>query len=190
VFSVVVPTIPGREDSLDLCIKSYEATSPSDIDIVVIEGAPNWPSACNQGYLKAEFDVIHFTADDLEATPGWHQEAVEHCVTYNELPAPVVLDHSIDGVWNNSNDGGDGALTHFTRIPLMTRDQYERIGPWPEIPYSSDVWLSMKARTLGIPTRMIHSYRFIHHWSQVGRIDTPENLEYSENQLKMLVAQL
>ena len=40
------------------------------------------------------------------------------------------------------------------------RDQYERIGAWPELNYVADVWLSEKARSLGIPTRKVDAYTF------------------------------
>ena len=72
----------------------------------------------------------------------------------------------------------------------MRRDQYERIGPWPEIPYYADLWVSEKGRTIGIETRMIHSYAFVHHWSQIGRIDTVRNLDESGRELKALREQM
>lgn len=185
LLSVVVPTISGREDSLARAIASYRDEAD---EIIVVENEPTWPSACNRGYERAKGDIIHFSADDLEALPGWFSE-VRGVLDADELPAPKVLNHSADGEWDNRYDGADGALTHFTRIPIMTRDQYERIGPWPELQYVADVWVSERARTLGIQTRMVHSYAFVHHWSQVGRTDTSEVMELAARELDRMRAE-
>jgi hypothetical protein len=190
VISIVIPSIKGREKSLARCRAAYLATSPSDAEYIIVHNKPNWPTACNAGYSRATFDRIHFTADDLEPLPGWWQEATAWMDIHDELPAPKVLNYSADGEWDNAVDGPDKGVPHFTRIPLMTRSQYQRIGAWPEIDYGADVWLSEKGRTVGIETRMIHSYQFIHHWEQVGRIDTPERLAHSHHQLEELRAGL
>jgi len=183
VLSVVIPTIDGREESLARAREAYRQTGPIEMEIIVIENLANWPAACNEGYRRAVGDRLHFSADDLEPLEGWWKEALPWLDEHDELPAPKVFNHSPDGEWDNAVDGPDGAIPHFTRIPLMTREQYERIGPWPEIPYASDVWLSERGRTLGIETRMFHSYAFVHHWNQVGRIDSQENIAYSDHVL-------
>ena len=189
-LTVVVPTISGREESLARAIASYEDTlrdGPSH-EIVLIKDAPTWPSACNEGYKKSKGDILHFTADDLEALPGWWEPALAHLKEHNELPAPRVYDYRPDGKFANEEDGEDGAITHFTRIPIMTRAQYEAIGPWPIIDYFADLWVSEKARVLGIETRMVYGYDFVHHWSQIGRVDSKENLDnsgYALNRLRL-----
>lgn len=189
LLSVVIPTISGREVSLARAIASYEDTlRDCQHEIVIIEDAPTWPAACNLGYEKAKGEVVHFSADDLEALPGWWVDALE-VLANDELPAPMVLNHSPDGDWDNCHDGADGALTHFTRIPMMNRSQWERVGPWPELQYVADVWVSERARTLGIQTRMVHSYAFVHHWSQVGRTDTPEVTALAERELNRMRAE-
>jgi len=188
MLSIVIPTITGREESYGRCLAAYEATMPEGSEIIAVTDLANWPSACNEGFRQANGTHIHFTADDLEPLEGWWQEALPWLDEYDELPAPKVFNFVADGVWDNAIDGPDKAVPHFTRIPLMTRSQYERIGPWPEIDYNADVWLSEKGRTLGIETRMIHSYAFVHHWEQIGRISTPERLARSDAQLRELRA--
>jgi hypothetical protein len=190
VLSIIIPTVVGREASLKRCRDAYVETGPRDAEYVIVGGQPNWPAACNEGFRLAQGDRLHFTADDLEPLPGWWQEALAWLDSHDELPAPKVFNYTAQGEWDNAVDGPDKAVPHFTRIPLMTRSQYERIGPWPEIDYGADVWLSEKGRTLGIETRMIHSYAFVHHWEQVGRIDTPERLAVSARQLDELRAAL
>jgi len=179
---VVVPTISGREESLEITLRSYEETlAGDDFELIIIQDAPTWPEACNEGYSKADAEYYLFGADDLDAEPGWWEygkAALEAAPM--ELPAPRVYDnHGPDGGRQLSNikDGEDGALTHFTRVPLMTQEQWEIVGPWPPIVYYADLWLSEKARTLGIRTRMVYGFDFFHRWSQIGRVDSRENLD-------------
>lgn len=186
MISIIIPTIDGREKSLARTKRAYRQTSPTNIQLIVVKNEPSWPAACNRGFLRADWDILHFTADDLVPVHGWWQEAVEWLKHHDELPAPKVMNFRQDGEWDNAEDGPDKAIPHFTRIPIMTRDQYERIGPWPEYNYVADVWLSEKARTLGIETRMIHSYAFVHHWNQTGRVDSPRQLDAANRQLAHL----
>lgn len=187
-LSVIVPTISGREDSLARCLASYEDTlqdGPS-YEIIQVKDRPSWPAACNEGYRLSEGDVVHFTADDLEACPGWWERAIDRCRATDELPAPRVYDYMREGKFANAEDGEDGEITWFTRIPIMTREQYDRIGSWPLIDYYADLWVSEKARAIGIETRMVYGYDFVHHWSQIGRVDTKEILDKSGIELERL----
>ena len=192
-LSVVIPTITGREDSLARAIAAYtETLDGTNYEIITVLDKPNWPAACNEGYRQSAGDVIHFSADDLEPMPGWHVEALLTLSVKDELPAPRVYNYlpPPEGEWANPEDGSHGAIPEFTRIPIMRRDQYERIGEWPEMPYYADLWVTDKGRTLGIETKMVHGYDFIHHWSQVGRLDSKANLDASGAQLRRLRQQL
>jgi len=181
-LTVVLPTITGREESLHRTIDSYESTlAGEDYDIVVIQDAPTWPEGCNAGYYKSDSPYILFGADDLDGEPGWYWFGREALIRNPmELPAPRVYDnHGLDGVrwFMNEKDGADGELTHFTRVPLMSKEQWEIVGPWPPLVYYADIWLSEKARTLGIRTRMVYGFDFFHHWSQIGRVDSKVNMD-------------
>jgi len=181
-ITVVLPTITGREKSLEKAARSYERTLAGvDHDIVIIQDAPTWPEACNAGYYKSDSPYILFGADDLDALPGWWKagkKALEENMM--ELPAPRVYDNfGPEGKrqFSNWKDGDDGDLTHFTRVPLMSKHQWETIGPWPPLVYYADLWVSEKARTLGIRTRMVYGFDFFHRWSQIGRVDSQQNLD-------------
>jgi GT2 family glycosyltransferase len=185
MISIVIPTQTGREDSLERAITAFQLTTNVPWELILIKDAPSWSRGCNEGFKQARHDVILFYADDLEALPGWHLDALP-LLERDELPAPRVLNFSADGEMDNWADGFDGQETHFTRIPLMTRSQYERIGVWPEVDYCSDIWVSEKARFLGIITRMVYSYCFVHHWSQVKRTDSPKAIKNGQDQLVRL----
>jgi GT2 family glycosyltransferase len=184
-LSVVIPTMTGREADLERAVTAYQLTTNIPWELVLVKDAPSWSKGCNEGFRRARYDIIHFSADDLEAQPGWHDDALA-LLERDELPAPRVLNFSADGEMDNWADGFDGQETHFTRIPLMTRSQYERIGVWPEIDYASDIWVSEKARFLGIKTRMVYSYCFVHHWSQVKRTDSPKAIKNGQDALVRL----
>ncbi len=186
MLSIVVPTISGREESLARTLRSYQETlSGVDHELVVVKDETSWPRACNVGYRRSTGDTIHWTADDLEAVPGWYDD-VPALLAQGELPAPVVFDYEVGGNFCNAEDGPDGALTWFTRVPVCSRAQADKIGLWPELTYYADVWFSEKARSVGIETRMLYSYAFVHHWSQIGRVDSQRNLDQSWRQMLRL----
>ena len=90
------------------------------------------------------------------------------------IPAPRLWDFTYDPAATPVNaraDGPPGAITAFSRVPSMTREMAEAVGPWPIMDYYSDNWVSDKARVLGWETRVADGYRFVHHWHPVGRLD-------------------
>jgi hypothetical protein len=174
---VVVPTISGREESLQRTLDAYRATLAGvDYVLTVPRNLPNWPTACNEGaqLLAADAcDVLHYGADDLVPRHGWLEAALP-VLDAGELPAPRVWNHH----WNDGPahsqviDGPNGALCHFTRVPILTAAMAQAIGPWPEIAYFADCWLSDAARAYGgWETRVAEGYDFVHHWHQHGRLD-------------------
>lgn len=173
MLSVILPTIAGREQTYRKIRDQYRRSlKGTDFEIITVRDFPSWPAACNEGYRRAKGDVVFFTADDLSPVAGWHTAALQHLAQHDELPAALVWNHTLDGDPDNVHDGKNGDLTYFTRVPIMRRDQYERIGPWPEdLHYYADVWVSERAREqLGILTRLVEGYRFVHHWSTINRV--------------------
>ncbi len=178
----------------------YETLVGTSYEIIPILDYPTWPSACNQGYKQSKGDVLHFGADDLEPLEGWYVPALFTLSVSDVLPAARVFDlrdrvtgeFRSDGkwLWANPTDGDNGQPTRFTRVPIMTRSQYERIGLWPHIDYYADVWLSEKARTLGIETHVVFGYDFRHHWSQIGRVDSDENMNRAGAEFNRLVEEM
>lgn len=187
MISVIVPTISGREDSLKTVVAAYEETlADVEHEIIVVKDYPTWPDACNEGFARSVGDILHFSADDLEPLPAWYKPALDWLDEYDELPAARVWDRVVEGPHLNTEDGGNQDITWFTRVPICTRDQYERIGTWPSIIYLADVWFSEKARSIGIETRLIFGYDFLHHRSDIGRVDSPENMDRSWRDMEVL----
>lgn len=180
LLSVIVPTISGREESLARTLAAWEANTPFDLDLIVVKDKPTWPAACNFGASQAQGDIIVWGADDLDPIAGWHSDLEQWFSERDELPAPRLHNYSEDAPIWNVEDGPDGAVPLFTRVPVMSRSQMGRIGPWPEqLIYYADYWVSEKGRTLGIETRNLFSFAFVHHWCQIGRVDSRENYDWS-----------
>lgn len=170
-LSVIIPTITGREESLHRTLRAYADNTRTPYELIVVENQPNWPAACNAGAKFATGDVLHFGADDLCPCNSWYNAGVRAVLSDNELPAPPIVWNYEKGGNVGSDDGPPGALTRFTRVPILTRAQYDAIGPWPEIIYFADVWISDRARYLGMQTRAVAGYEFVHYWHQTGRLD-------------------
>ncbi len=189
MLSVIIPTISGREKSLARTLGAYDVLAPG-AEQIVVHNRPSWGHACNAGAAQATGDVLHFGADDLVPLPGWLDDVLPALEEHDELPAPRVFNYFAEGEHDNKMDGPDRAFTKFTRVPILRRDQYERIGAWPEYNYVADVWLSGRARKLGIETRLYYSYAFVHHWSQIGRTDSREELAHSAQVLRHLAPEM
>ena len=170
-LSIIIPTITGREDSLAAMVAAYRERTPGEFEILTPKDYPCWPAGCNAGRRHALGDVLHFGSDDLEPIEGW-AEPMFACLAEGFIPAPQVWDHVHQGPpVNQDADGLPGSITTFTRVPALTHAMSKEIGDWPEIPYFADNWVSDKGRLCGYQTRMTEGYGFVHHWSQVGRLD-------------------
>jgi len=171
VISLIIPTISGREDSLAKMLAAYKATTKQPFEIITPKDYPNWPAACNAGQLLAKGEVLHFGSDDVEPLEGW-ADAMLACLADGFIPAPQLWNWKVEGQpVNQDADGIPGNITTFTRVPGLTLGMAQLIGPWPEIPYFADNWVSDKGRLVGFQTRVTEGYSFIHHWSQIGRLD-------------------
>ena len=190
-LSIIVPTISGREDSLAQTLDAYaKLTHPYLFEFVVGKDHSCWPAACNAGAIKAQGEILHFTADDLVPVLDWFTPTLPTLLA-DELPAPCIIWNHEQGGTIGSDDGAHGELTRFTRVPIMTRAQYDRIGPWPELIYYADLWVSDRGRSLGMETRCVSGYEFVHHWSQIGRLDGDEKaMDAAYQEYQRLVSQL
>jgi len=183
-LAIIIPTIPGREKSLERAVGSYEKTAEIPYGIQVVRDSRSSGEGWIQGVAEwvewhGKPDYIHLTNDDCEVTdPLWWKAPVEVCGE-GFIPAPIVRnpDGSLQSAGGDlgSSSGDlltemreDGAEVGFTTIPFLSWSQWEQIGMMP-VHYASDVWVSHKGRQLGIPTILCHGYKVIHHTEQIGR---------------------
>lgn len=173
MISIVVPTIPGREDWLERCVASYERTlGGAPHELIVEVGHATCGLAWQAGIGRARGEYVHLTADDLEAHDGWVSAAINAADSGVLVAGPV---YNADGSLQSCGGGvhmlPTGAVTEFTRVPFMSREQTEKIGPMFSGHYFTDNYVSHRGRIVGYPTVVSEGYAFTHHWAQEGRVD-------------------
>jgi hypothetical protein len=171
VISIVIPTIPGREDHYERCARAYAERTLTRFEIITEYDHPTVGRAWQAGAEKATGDYIHLTCDDLEPLAGWDAAATAMC-DLGCLPAPRVTDARTGAlqsrpVWGC--DFPDGTECGITVVPFLSREQWEAVQPLCQIHYYSDDWISWRARNKGWPSLMCNGYAFRHHWAQHRR---------------------
>ena len=176
MISVIVPTVAGREQHLAECLAAYAAHT-TDYELHVIADRPTCGAAWVEGATKASGDYIHFSADDLQPLDGWWQAGVQ-VVDLGLQPAPRILNG--DGTLQTCG-GSDGFTeiptghrTDFSRIPFMSREQWDKLSPLVEgflrdAHYWTDNAVSVAAAHVGYGTAVHRGYSFIHHFADAGR---------------------
>lgn len=183
MVDVIVPTIEGREESLERCLASFP-----DLNHIVVKGEPTCGRAWINGIEQSKADYLLLCADDIQCDyyPWQKQPWIEACietVDQGKLPAPIVFrpNHSLESAGGDMNASGcliteiqpDWTPVDFTPMPFVSREQIGRIG-MIEAHYMTDVWVSHRGRHLGYETVLRHPYRLIHHHEMVGRIHSTD----------------
>lgn len=177
MISIVIPTVPGRDEVLGRTMRAFAHTTPMDaVQFIVERGHDVCGTAWQAGAGKAEGDYILFGADDLEPMDGWWQPLVES-VDAGELPCPVVFEP--DGCtvqsagafdWELQRTApADGAPTGWTTVPFIRREWWAHIDPMLPIHYCTDTWVSVRLARHGIRTVVRTGSGFIHHNAAPGR---------------------
>lgn len=192
MIDLIVPTIRGREETLQRCLDSYrEHTDPDLLHVIVVSDEPTCGAAWIKGMALSTAPYIALTCDDLEITsPTWAGACCER-VDEGLLPCPIVCrpDGSIESCGGDMNSmhclidhlQPDGTHVDFTPVPFYSREQAEAIGMIPAH-YLSDVYASHRGRQLGYETVVTHGYEFTHHHEMHGRrgTDPEDNRLYDE----------
>lgn len=176
MIAVVIPTVKGREDHLDRCIRAYREHT-DDLRIYIEYDHPSCGSAWQAGAKRAAgHDYLHLTADDLEPHEGWASPAIE-AVDAGFIPAPLVFEP--DGSLQSAGINGwdvhlgpydDWMTVESTTVPFMSAEQWERIG-MIDLHYATDLWISWKGRREGWDTVIRTGMAFTHYNAMEGRGD-------------------
>jgi len=174
LISIIVPTIDGREEYLEACKTAYAAHT-QDYELIVVPNKPTCGEAWVVGADRAVGDHIHFSADDLQPHKGWADAAREVCAR-GFLPAPRILndDGTLQSCGNWEEEAPTGEQTEFTRIPFLSREQWDRIAPLAcdflkTAHYYTDNAISAAGAHLGIRTGVHRDYLFTHSLAEPGR---------------------
>ena len=133
--TVVMPTVDGREASLERAIASF----PPDCEILTFRNLPTCGAAWVAGAEQASGDYICFAADDLEAHPGFCTAMCE-AVDQDKLPAALVLEpngskQSCGGTGSDVCRGSceDWQPVEWSPTPFIHRDWWAWIKPHAEV---------------------------------------------------------
>lgn len=174
-LSIVLPTIRGREASLDRTVGAYNRTLPADVtaQLIVLRDQPTAGAAWNAGASLARAPLLHFTGDDLEPQPGWYEAAVA-ALAAGWWPAPRILraDGTLeacgsDGEQHRRTEQPDWSPCTVSTIPFLRTADWP--GPVLPIHYGSDSHFSLLARQRGGRFAYRAGYAFVHHWHPIGR---------------------
>jgi len=184
LISVVVPTIPGREDLFELVIRAYFDRTGYDLELIPQYGHPTVGCAWQAGADQASGEYIHLGNDDCEPHPGWAEPAVE-AVEAGFIPSPQV--YAPDGTPQGLPAWGvvdvDWTPVSCAMIPFLSRKQWLAIRPLLTSHYYTDNWITTRARNAGWRCRLRTGYAFTHHWAQPGRgagMTEPDRMAYDE----------
>lgn len=179
MVDLIIPTVTGREATLERCLESYHRCTAKDVlTVIVIKDEETCGIAWKKGMALSNAPYVHLTCDDLEMrSETW---AGVCCETVDEgfLPCPVIYrpNESIESCGGDTNSAGhlistmqpDKTPCGFTVLPFMSREQADAIG-MVDSHYKSDVYVSDKGRQLGYETVVRHGYELIHHRSDIKR---------------------
>jgi len=171
LLSIIIPTIPGREDHYERCLNAYRDRTSTPNEIITEYDHSTCGKAWQAGADKAKGDYIHLTCDDLEPMDGWDLAAIE-LTDRGFLPAPRVLNVHLGILQSRpyaSSEFPDGIDTGITVIPFCSRQQWEKISPLLLSHYYSDDFFSDRGRQAGFPPKMCNKYSFNHHWAMHKR---------------------
>lgn len=186
-LGIVIPTVRGREASLKRCIASYSRTLDGLGFPYVIRTERNHPTcgaAWNHGVdhlLTASLpntpstrrpNIIHLTADDIEAHDGWFDAGLARLHTH-AIPAARIL-HGNGSLQScgDEHERPEGYITEIARIPLFPAEIVPWLFPIPDaMHYYTDNVVSDRARLIDWPTVVTRDYLFTHHLAGEGRLD-------------------
>jgi len=178
MIDLIVPTIPGREESLARCLVSFRENSSERVNEIVIVNSPSCGEGWIAGLRESDAEYVALVADDLEMTSDTWAGRCMSVADRGWLPCPRVWqpDGGVESQGGDMNALGHLVQRHrkhlaacdFTTVPFMSREQADAIGMIPT-QYCCDVWVSYRGRQLGYQTVLVHGYDLTHYQEQVGR---------------------
>lgn len=179
MIDLVIPTIRGREESLARCVDSYVTRAEGSVKPIVVRDSKTCGYGWARGLERGSAGVVLFACDDQEAVAeGWDTAALQ-TVSEGYVACPRVW--TPDG--RIESNGGSmaephhlvrrpqahGTLVDYTTVPLLSRELALEVGMLADCHYATDVWVSYRARQLGVETALCHGFEVVHHQEQVGR---------------------
>ena len=184
--SVVIPTL-NEEANIRACIDAARRDNDAEqVEIIVADGGSHDRTLSliphgvkvvraplgrgiqmNHGAREAHGDILIFCHADTQLPQGWRESVIQTLGTPGVsggafqiayLPAKGIL-HQV----NRMRFRGSWITTHGDRAQFMSRESFDDIGGFPEIPLMEDVEMSRALHQRGkiamVPKRVIASSR-------------------------------
>ena len=168
MISIVIPTVPGREECYQKAVEAYHKNTVYDFEIITVFDKPNVGTAWNEGSETATGKFIHLSNDDIEPRVGWDIAAVD-AARKGLLVHPAVhypLEGRTDLRYPNVQDWD---IVQMSTIPFLPMEAWKKIGKTIPTHYYSDDWIALVGRKHGYETVFRSGYAFDHYPSPVRR---------------------
>jgi len=201
VLTVVIPTMPGREEYLDRAVRGYRERTVGDVRVIVVEGAQTCGIGWQVGAERAVeegTDFLHLSADDIVPDWNWNVPLAETvaggaipCCSIivpikesldpeTQMPiagAPFGREQFFERVPSSSAEVADWQETkgdsEYPAAPFCSVHQWELIGPMIPTTYGTDKWFGLRAKRAGFRVVARHNARLYHYVAQAGRAAYP-----------------
>lgn len=157
-LSVLIPTLAGREGVLGETVGGYRATAPG-CKILTVEGR-SWGAGLNELTAMTDSEWLLFAPDDALPHPGWLEAAMGFW-SRGWFPAARYLD--LEGEPCHGQDGlADGEPVTWTRLFLLRRELFERLGPMIDATWWADIEYSERIVDAGFSCHSCGGFVFTH----------------------------
>lgn len=157
-LSVLIPTLSGREGELFQTVAGYRATVP-DAEILTVSDL-SWGAGLNLLAARSSGDLLLLAPDDAVPSPGWF-EAAYGFLTRGIAPGARYLRPDGSGEVDK-DEFPDGTPCTWTRLFLLQRSLFERLGPMIDTTWWADIEYSERIVDSGIPMQTCWGFSFSH----------------------------
>ena len=184
IFSVLVPTIRGRDDAHGQVVAEWEAQASGyrhAVEIVQPRDYPTVGDAWNAGAAASRGDVLVFAIDDALPHAGCLEAAVA-AVSRGVIPSPRLV--FPDGTLEACGTMGAGALMpecatgtpcRAAGLLAVSRPVWNSVGSFLPIHYySDDEWCWRALNRAGRRCEVVRDFAFMHGHHQVRRAQMQE----------------
>jgi hypothetical protein len=162
-IEAVIPTIPGREQSLGRLIDSLEEHG---LDWVIVEESPSCGEGWELGLDRTTADFVLLASDDFVLVDWSARKVVLDRADATQVVCPVIYepDGTLQGAGGMGQRLDDGDVAVNCIAPFARRDVLETYRPWPHLNHYCDTWITCQARLRNRGPIVTHGFAFTHHY--------------------------
>jgi hypothetical protein len=187
-LTLMIPTIDGREASLERTLASYRAHAGHPYGLVVRLGFPSTGAAWAATLPALQTDLAHLGTDDVTAEVEWSQQVVNEWQWNAGLAVPLVMGMPGGEIESHGVHGRmhlERTQVYWCGVPVVPRCCYNDIAGAlleaaldGDIHYFSDNLISDVLRMNGHQQIALPAYRLGHWWEAGGA--TPDRWHTDE----------